>query len=108
MDRPNSFLTTPVAILLSAFVISIAILMHGGVIKVGGTVARAPQQAAQHPSAVTPPSQVAPPAPGAKVDVSVGHLQVKGKDSAKVTIVEFADFRCPFCEKFFTDTVSQI
>jgi len=108
MDRPNSFLTTPVAILLSAFVISIAILMHGGVIKVGGTVARAPQQAAQQPSAVTPPSQVAPPAPGAKVDVSVGHLPVKGKDSAKVTIVEFADFRCPFCEKFFTDTVSQI
>lgn len=108
MDRPTSFLTTPVSILLSAFVISIAILMHGGVVKVGGTVARAPQQAAQQPSAVTPPPQVAPPQPGAKVDVSVGHLPVKGKDNAKVTIVEFADFRCPFCEKFFTDVESQI
>jgi len=25
-----------------------------------------------------------------------------------VTIVEFADFRCPFCEQFFTNTESQL
>lgn len=109
MDRPNSFLTTPVAILLSAFVISVAILMHGGVIRVGGTTATVPQQVAQQPSApAAVPAQVAPPAPGAKVDVSVGHLPVLGKDSAKVTIVEFADFRCPFCEKLFTDVEIQL
>src|ERR1035437_540717 len=25
-----------------------------------------------------------------------------GNPNAKVTVVEYADYRCPFCEKFFT------
>jgi protein-disulfide isomerase len=54
-----------------------------------------PQQAAQH-------------AAGAKANVSVGNFPVKGNTNAKVTIIEFADFRCPFCEQFFTNTEPQI
>jgi protein-disulfide isomerase len=50
----------------------------------------------------------AAPAPGAKVNVANGHFPLKGNANAKVTIVEFADFRCPFCEQFFTQTESQI
>jgi protein-disulfide isomerase len=48
------------------------------------------------------------PAPGAKVNVSAGHFPIKGNAKAKVTIIEFADFRCPFCEQFFTQTEPQI
>lgn len=47
------------------------------------------------------------PTPG-KVDVAVGHLPAKGNKDAKVTIIEFADLRCPFCEQFFTSTEPQI
>ena len=57
------------------------------------------------------PSQTAQPnapAAGAKVNVALGHFPVKGDAKAKVTIVEFADFRCPFCEQFFTNTEPQI
>jgi protein-disulfide isomerase len=45
---------------------------------------------------------------GAKVNVAAGHFPIKGNSKAKVTIVEFADFRCPFCEQFFTNTEPQI
>jgi protein-disulfide isomerase len=47
-------------------------------------------------------------APSGPVNVSVGHFPVLGNANAKVTIIEFADFRCPFCEQFFTNTESQI
>lgn len=53
--------------------------------------------------AVTPST-----APAVKVDVSSGHFPMKGKSDAKVTIIEFADFRCPFCEQFFSQTESQL
>ncbi len=49
------------------------------------------------------PGTVATPAPGQKVSVSNGHLPGLGNKNAKVTIVEWADFRCPFCERLFTD-----
>jgi protein-disulfide isomerase len=44
----------------------------------------------------------------AKIDVAKGHLPILGKDSAKVAIVEFSDFQCPFCESFFTNTYPQL
>ena len=54
------------------------------------------------------PNQPQAPAPGQKQNVAVGHITPIGDPNAKVKIVEFADFRCPFCEKFFTDTEPQI
>lgn len=43
-----------------------------------------------------------------KQNVDNGHFPVKGQESAKVTVIEFADFRCPFCEKVFTDVEPQL
>lgn len=31
-----------------------------------------------------------------------------GNNKAKVTVVEYADYRCPFCEKFYTDVYTQL
>lgn len=47
-------------------------------------------------------------APGQKVTVDIGHFPIKGNDSAKVTIIAFEDFRCPFCERFFTQVEGQL
>ncbi len=56
----------------------------------------------------TVPNQPQVPAPGQRVNVTVGHLPPKGKADAKVKIVAFEDFRCPFCDRFFKDTEPQI
>lgn len=50
----------------------------------------------------------AAPSPAAKVKMDVGHFPIKGNKNAKVTVVEFADLRCPYCEQFFTNTEPQL
>ncbi|MGE3859975.1 MAG: DsbA family protein [Nitrososphaeraceae archaeon] len=36
------------------------------------------------------------------------NIKPMGDENAKVTIVEFADYRCPFCHKFHTETLDKI
>ncbi|MBI4036625.1 thioredoxin domain-containing protein [Candidatus Daviesbacteria bacterium] len=40
--------------------------------------------------------------------VGVGDLPVLGSAAAKVTLIEFSDYQCPFCERYFTQTEGQI
>lgn len=49
-----------------------------------------------------------PTQPTGPVDVEVGHLPILGDKDAKVTIVEFSDFQCPFCKQLFEDALPQI
>ena len=53
-------------------------------------------------------SAQAPAAPQGKVDVALGDLPPLGNKNAKVKIVEFSDFQCPFCRTFWKDTLSKI
>jgi protein-disulfide isomerase len=52
-------------------------------------------------AALAPPPAApsAPAAPEGKQDIKLGDAPVKGPSGAKVTMVAFSDFQCPFCSR---------
>ncbi len=42
------------------------------------------------------------------VDVSIDDDAMKGDVKAPVTIIEFSDYECPFCKRYFDNTLPQI
>jgi protein-disulfide isomerase len=49
--------------------------------------------------------QGAPSAPAGPVRASLGDVPVLGRPDAPVTLVEFSDYQCPFCQRFFLATL---
>jgi protein-disulfide isomerase len=50
-------------------------------------------------AAAAPPPAAAPSAPEGKQNIKLGDAPVKGPANAKVTVVLFSDFQCPFCSR---------
>ena len=67
-------------------------------------IAAAAPAAAPKPSAPSAPGR---PDPKKVYDIKVGNSPVRGGKDAKITIVEWADFQCPFCVRV-NPTLEQI
>jgi len=85
-------ITSVVAIILSLYSV-----VEINKLKDGGAPAAAPSGIAGQPSAPSKP-----------VDVSVDDDPSMGNAKAKVTVIEFSDFECPFCGRYFSQTLPQI
>jgi protein-disulfide isomerase len=59
------------------------------------------------PTAAQPTTDPVPTTPQ-KVTTGEGKLPLLGDKNAKVTIIEFSDFQCPFCKQYFDNTAQQI
>jgi protein-disulfide isomerase len=42
------------------------------------------------------------------INVEIGSSPVEGDPNAPITIIEFSDYQCPFCQSFYTNSLPQI
>lgn len=99
--RINLFISTPVAILIGSVVISIAILINGGIIKFKNETVSGTAPASGTTQAAAVPNQ-APPTEAAvgPVEPLKAEDHVRGDRNARILLFEYSDLECPFCKRF--------
>ena len=108
MDSKNLFIS--IAIVFSGAMISVAIVLHA---LIGGGYVNLSKFPISGKGIVkdagnTQPDSGAQNAPTAKVNVSEDNDPSIGDKNAKVVIIEFSDFQCPFCKRLFDDTFKKL
>jgi protein-disulfide isomerase len=92
------------SIIVACSLVSWSILAGPGGIRFRAVSAPPPGSAAtQQQESRRPPSPPLPEKP-----VSLAGAATRGSASAKLAIIEFSDFQCPYCLRFFTETLPRL
>lgn len=94
-ERNQNAMLIPGAILVSGLIIAGAIVY----------VMRAPRVPAPAGSTAAAGGATAP---GGRAELEDGNDPVRGDSQSPVTIVEFSDFQCPYCKKFWKDSLPDV
>lgn len=99
----NTSFWLPFAVVLAGGLIAGAVLFKDQLVgRPGGTPA--PQEDVNVLGETATPT----PTPVDNLEVNLDGVPMLGEATAAVTIVEFSDFQCPYCEQFFTMTLPQV
>ncbi len=91
-----------IAVLVLSVVNIVGLTYLGG--KLDGVTGNVVAKAQDNPSPSVPSQPSAPTEPS-RLQVSLDDDAVMGDPNAPVTIVEFSDYECPFCGRFYTETL---
>lgn len=104
-------LATPISIVTAGFLIALAILFQGD-ISLNFDALKKAKTTATDTAGVKKLTQgdnvLGAQDAGAKVKVSVDNDPSIGDDKAKVTVIEFSDFQCPFCKRLYDTVYSKL
>jgi protein-disulfide isomerase len=99
------------ALILGVSIVAGALLIRGSLDETVAQLATLTEAVENAPSAPAPsPSRAARPArpdPSRRYSVNTQGAPVRGNPEAKIAVVEFSDFQCPFCGRV-TPTLAQV
>ncbi len=104
-SKLSSNVIVVIALIIASFIIG-SLYTKVQYLKSGSSVKNSPAQQAVAPQAAAP--QQAPPEDTTPKKVSVDDDPVLGDKNAKVTLIDFTNYECSFCKRYFDDTYSQL
>ncbi len=94
--------------IVAGSIIVFALIIGGSIIYAAKKIIAPRIQASQQSTALTSQLTAAAPEPTGPIKASLDNDPVMGSKDAPVTVIEFADYECPFCKQSFQTLLPQL